>query len=51
MLASFLFYSDKLSFWIDNIHCYATQTEHFELDGGLNPPILVVCTGDEDQVG
>ncbi|CAG2247337.1 unnamed protein product [Mytilus edulis] len=35
-------FADKLSFWIDNIHCYATQTEHFELDGGLNPPILVV---------
>lgn len=46
-------YSDKMSFWIDNIHCYAYNNQRTGLelqdtqDGGLNPPIIVVCTGDE----
>lgn len=47
--------SDKLSFWIDNIHCYASQKQQAgqniqdTQDDGLNPPIVVVCTGDEPE--
>lgn len=44
-----------MSFWIDNIHCYASQNQQAgqntqdTQDEGLNPPIIVVCTGDEPE--
>lgn len=48
------YHAEKLSFWIDNIHCYATekaQTGQTEKKGGLNPPIIMVCTGDDTDDG
>lgn len=40
--------SEQLSFWIDNIHSYAQQGQKDRpdpKDGGLSPPIIMVCTG------
>lgn len=41
---------EHIGFWFDNIHCYGTETKTNANDKELDPPILVVCTGNETSV-
>ena len=56
-------FSEKMSFWLDNIHCYATKREIYieqaaiqenhipetHKENKLDPPVIVVCTNATEE--
>ncbi|CAG2199073.1 unnamed protein product [Mytilus edulis] len=40
---------EYIDFWLDNIHCYSIDdnniSSHYNEDGLINPPVIIVCTG------
>ncbi|VDI65032.1 Hypothetical predicted protein [Mytilus galloprovincialis] len=40
---------EYIDFWLDNIHCYSihdkNKSSHYNEDGLINPPVIIVCTG------
>lgn len=50
-----LYHLEKLSVWIDNIHCYASQSNIQDTSkDSISPSIIMICTGEDtidDQVG